>query len=189
MENKYEVKYKISEELWKEIEPLIPGTKGKWGGVANDNKDFIESVLCLIFNKSPFSSRLFWNDLGSKKRANYNRRFTNWRNKGIWEFLLPVLVKYEECNWLAEPYKYEVLLSNYSLVSMLNQTYICTCETSEYYDDCTVERLTKEYPHFMKNLKRRRKAALKRNSEQASRGAYMKKYTPEEQEYFKYFEL
>ena len=60
---------------------------------------------------------------------------------------------------------------------------------STKYEDYVEERLTKEYPHFMKNLKRRRKAAAKRNSKQVSRGAYMKKYTPEEQECFKNFEL
>lgn len=184
-----ETNYKISAKLWAVIEPLIPGTKGKWGGISSDNKDFVETILGLIFNKDPFSAGLSWKGLDTKKRANYNRRFTNWRNNGTWESLLPTLIKYEECYWLAEPCMYEVLLKNHKLISLLNQTYILTCEDSIYYEDYRKERLAKEYPHFMKNFKRRRTSAAKRGLKQPPRGAYMKKYSDEEKEQFHDFEL
>lgn len=184
MASNREIRYRISEELWEEIKSVIPGEDGKWGGKAQDNRDFIESVLGLVYDKEPFSTSLHWGDLGKPKSDTYNRRFTNWRKKGLWENLLPILIKYKDCDWLTETHKYEVLLKNYKLVSMLNQAYICVCEQSIYHEDYAEERLFRKFPHYMKNWKRRRNSTKTKRT----RGAYIRKYTPEEQEQFRDFE-
>jgi len=35
----------IRDEVWLKIEGHLPGKKGKWGGVAKDNRNFINFVL------------------------------------------------------------------------------------------------------------------------------------------------
>jgi transposase len=50
-------RHDISDETWALLEPHLPGRKGVWSSIAEDN-----------------------------------RRFIRWRDKGIWEKLLEVLI-------------------------------------------------------------------------------------------------
>ena len=168
----------ISNELWNKIEPTLTGNEGSHGGKAYDNRDFIDSVLRLVYEKERLSSRLYWANLD--KGATYNKRFTNWRREGRWEKLLSVLIQHEECYWLANPHKYEVLLKNYELITLLNQTYLFTADDVELTEEEAIKKVQNKYPNFMRKRNRRLNSASK-----SSRGAYKVKCTAEEIEYFK----
>ena len=91
-------RHDISDELWKKLEPLLPGREGSWGGKAKDNRIFINGIFWILRTGAP------WRDLppcyGGWK--NTHRRFCRWRDKGIWENLLEKLVteNRKELEWL-----------------------------------------------------------------------------------------
>jgi transposase len=80
-------------ELW---EPYLPGREGSWGGIAHDNRRFLNAVFWTLRTGAP------WRDLppdyGDWK--NTPRRFCRWRDKGIWEALLEQLVDEPDFEWL-----------------------------------------------------------------------------------------
>jgi transposase len=89
-------RHDISEEFWEKIKERLPGRRGQWGGVATDNRKFINGVFWVLRTGSP------WRDLppdyGGWK--NTHRRFCRWRDKGIWEKFLEIFVCEEEFIWL-----------------------------------------------------------------------------------------
>ena len=70
------------------IKDLLPGQRGQWGGVAEDNRRFIDAVFWVLGTGAP------WRDLppdyGGWKNA--RRRFCRWRDKGVWERLPEAVV-------------------------------------------------------------------------------------------------
>ncbi len=38
-------RHDISDRVWELLEPHLPGRKGSWGGVATDNRRFINAVF------------------------------------------------------------------------------------------------------------------------------------------------
>ena len=60
------------------LEPLLPGRRGLWGGVAHDNRRFINAVMWILRTGSPW--RDLPEDYGDWK--NTHRRFCRWRDKG-----------------------------------------------------------------------------------------------------------
>jgi transposase len=89
-------RHDISDHAWDLIEPHLPGRKGDWGGVAQDNRRFINAVLWILRTGAP------WRDLppdyGDWK--NTHRRFCRWRDKGIWEKLLEQCIDDPDFEWL-----------------------------------------------------------------------------------------
>jgi len=89
-------RHDISDRDWKKIEPLLPGRKGCWGGVARDNRLFINAVFWILRTGAP------WRDLppdfGDWK--NTHRRFSRWRDKGIWKKILEKLIDNPDFEWL-----------------------------------------------------------------------------------------
>lgn len=89
-------RHDISDEVWAILEPLLPGRTGTWGGVAKDNRRFINGVFWILRTGAP------WRDLppsyGDWK--NTQRRFCRWRDKGIWEGLLEKLIDEPDYEWL-----------------------------------------------------------------------------------------
>lgn len=89
-------RHDISDQVWKLLEPHLPGRKGAWGGTAKDNRQFIDAVFWILRTGAP------WRDLppdyGDWK--NTHRRFCRWRDKGIWESLLERLVNNTDFEWL-----------------------------------------------------------------------------------------
>ena len=81
-------RHDISDSAWERLEPHLPGRKGLWGGNARDNRQFINGVFWILRTGAP------WRDLppayGDWK--NTHRRFCRWRDKGIWERLLEILI-------------------------------------------------------------------------------------------------
>ena len=89
-------RHDISDETWELLEPHLPGRAGTWGGIAEDNRRFINGVFWILRTGAP------WRDLppsyGDWK--NTQRRFCRWRDKGIWEALLEQLIDEPDFEWL-----------------------------------------------------------------------------------------
>lgn len=89
-------RHDVSDHIWSLLEPHLPGQSGRWGGIAKDNRQFINAVFWILRAGAP------WRDLppdyGDWK--NTHRRFCRWRDKGIWEGLLEVLVQDPDYEWL-----------------------------------------------------------------------------------------
>ena len=89
-------RHDISERVWLLLEPHLPGRKGSWGGVARDNRKFINAIFWILRTGAP------WRDLppdyGDWK--NTQRRFCRWRDKGVWEKLLEILIDEPDYEWL-----------------------------------------------------------------------------------------
>ena len=50
-------RHDISDGIWKILEPLLPGQEGQWGGVAEDNRLFLNAVFWVLRAGAP------WRDL------------------------------------------------------------------------------------------------------------------------------
>jgi transposase len=89
-------RHDISDHVWRLLEPCLPGRKGSWGGVAKDNRLFINAVFWILRTGSP------WRDLPPDygNWSNVHRRFIRWRDAGVWEKLLENLVDSPDFEWL-----------------------------------------------------------------------------------------
>jgi len=89
-------RHDVSDCVWERLEPLLLGRKGTWGGNARDNRQFINAVCWILRTGAP------WRDLppdyGDWK--NTHRRFCRWRDKGVWENILEVLIDEPDLEWL-----------------------------------------------------------------------------------------
>lgn len=89
-------RHDVSDEVWGVIEPLLPGRSGVWGGIARDNRRFINGVMWILRTGAPW--RDLPQDYGDWK--NTHRRFCRWRDKGQWERLLAQLINEPDFEWL-----------------------------------------------------------------------------------------
>ena len=89
-------RHDISDEVWTVLEPHLPGREGLWGGIANDNRLFINAVFWMLRTGAPW--RDLPPDLGGWK--NVHRRVCRWRDKGIWENLLDAVIDEPDYEWL-----------------------------------------------------------------------------------------
>ena len=89
-------RHDISDKTWGLLNPLLPGSSGKVGRPAINNRLFIDAVLWILRTGSP------WRDLppdyGDWK--NTHRRFCRWRDRGVWEELLNSLIEDPDYEWL-----------------------------------------------------------------------------------------
>ena len=78
------------------LEAHLAGKRGDCGGIAADNRLFINAVFWILRTGAP------WRDLppdyGDWK--NTHRRFSRWRDKGILEKLLELLIDEVDYEWL-----------------------------------------------------------------------------------------
>ena len=89
-------RHDISDEVWTVLEPHLPGREGIWGGIAKDNRLFINAVFWILRTGAPW--RDLPPDLGDWK--NVHRRFCRWRDKSIWEGLLDAVIDEPDYEWL-----------------------------------------------------------------------------------------
>lgn len=89
-------RHEITDGVWALLQPHLPGQKGQWGGIAEDNRRFINAVFWILRTGAP------WRDLPPEygKWGTVYQRFNRWRNKGIWEKLLELLIEEPDYEWL-----------------------------------------------------------------------------------------
>ncbi len=89
-------RHDLCDAHWSLIEPHLPGQAGQWGGVAQNNRRFVDGVLWILRTGSP------WRDLPTAygNWKNTHRRFCRWRDKGVWEALLERLIVDPDFEWL-----------------------------------------------------------------------------------------
>lgn len=95
MEN-VEERHDISDAQWALIAPLLPGQRGQWGGIAKDNRKFINGVFWILRAGAP------WRDLPSRygKWGTVYQRFCRWRDSGRWNKILEILTREPDFEWL-----------------------------------------------------------------------------------------
>jgi transposase len=80
-------RHAISDADWDRIKDLLPGRPGQHGGVAEDNRLFIDAVLYVARTGIP------WADLPERfgKPNTIWRRFDRWAKAGRWDPILAAL--------------------------------------------------------------------------------------------------
>src|SRR5438105_455184 len=80
-------RHAIADADWDRIKHWLPGQPGQHGGVAKDNRLFVDAVLWIGKTGAP------WRDLPDRF-GNWNsvwRRFDRWARKGVWQGVFAVL--------------------------------------------------------------------------------------------------
>ncbi len=89
-------RHDLTDEQWAVLEPHLPGSSGKVGRPAVDNRRFINALQWIFRTGAP------WRDLppdyGDWK--NTHRRFSRWWDRGVWEKLLDKLSHEADLEWL-----------------------------------------------------------------------------------------
>jgi transposase len=88
-------RHEISDADWDRIKDLLPGQPGQHGGVAQDNRRFVNAVLWVARTGAP------WRDL-PERLGHWNsawRRFDRWAAKGVWARVLAAL-RDPDLEWL-----------------------------------------------------------------------------------------
>ena len=73
-------RHEISDDNWSRIEQLLPGRSGGRGGVAKDNRGFVNAIWYVAKTGIP------WRDLPERfgKWDTAFHRFNAWCKKGVW---------------------------------------------------------------------------------------------------------
>lgn len=89
-------RHDISDKAWAVLSPILPGQPGQWGGIAKDNRKFINGVFWILRTGAP------WRDLPSEygKWGTVHQRFRRWRDNGTWEKVLEALIDDTDYEWL-----------------------------------------------------------------------------------------
>ena len=74
-------RHDISDKAWAILEPMLPGQRGQWGGIAEDNRRFINGVFWILRTGAP------WRDLppdyGSRTTENGDLFISGFGDGGI----------------------------------------------------------------------------------------------------------
>ena len=77
-------RHDISDKAWAILEPMLPGQRGQWGGIAEDNRRFINEVFWILRTGAPWRDLLpdygkgapFISDFADGGIKAYGRRFS-----------------------------------------------------------------------------------------------------------------
>lgn len=88
-------RHEITDDDWERIEELLPGRPGQHGGIAADNRRFLNAVLWIARTGAP------WRDLPERlgKWNSVWKRFDRWADRGVWARVLAALQD-EDLEWL-----------------------------------------------------------------------------------------
>jgi len=89
-------RHDISDGVWELLKPHLPGQEGQWGGIAKDNRNFLNAVFWVLRTGAP------WRDLPPDygKWGTVYLRYNRWVKSGIWAKLLEKLVIEPDFEWL-----------------------------------------------------------------------------------------
>jgi len=89
-------RHDITDRMWHILAPLLPGQPGQWGGIAEDNRGFINAVAWALRTGAP------WRDLPPDygKWGTVYQRFRRWRDAGVWEAILEAVMDDPDFEWL-----------------------------------------------------------------------------------------
>ena len=89
-------RHDILDRAWKIIEHHLPWRAGTKSRSAKDNRKFINAVIWILQTGAP------WRDLPPEYGDwnNTHRRFTRWRDKGIWAKLFEIVKRDPDFEWL-----------------------------------------------------------------------------------------
>ena len=73
-------RHDLSDELWLQLKPYLPGSKGNRGRRGNDNRLFLNAVLWKLRTGVP------WRDIPPQygKWNSVYKRFGRWEEQGVW---------------------------------------------------------------------------------------------------------
>jgi putative transposase len=80
-------RYELTDEQWRQIEPLLPGREGCPGAHAEDNRLFVNAIIWVARTGAP------WRDL-PERFGNWNsvfQRFNRWAKGGVWQRVFEAL--------------------------------------------------------------------------------------------------
>ena len=88
-------RHEISDAMWAQLEGLLPGRRGGHGGVARDNRNFLNAVWYVAKTGIP------WRDLPERfgKWDTVFHRFNEWSKKGTWQRIFAI-VQDPDLEWL-----------------------------------------------------------------------------------------
>ncbi len=88
--------YDMSDAVWEMLAPHLPGQQGQWGGVAEDNRRFLDGVFWILRTGEP------WRNLPEcyGKWNSVAKRFQRWRLTRTWDKLLELLIDEPGFEWL-----------------------------------------------------------------------------------------
>ena len=88
-------RHEIPQDEWDRIEPLLPGRAGGHGGVAKDNRLFVNAIWYIAKTGIP------WRDLPERfgKWDTVFHRFNEWCKKGVWKQVFDALLD-PDLEWL-----------------------------------------------------------------------------------------
>ena len=62
-------RHDISDKAWAILEPMLPGQRGQWGGIAEDNRRFINGVFWILRTGAPWRSAARLRKMGIRSSA------------------------------------------------------------------------------------------------------------------------
>ena len=89
-------RHDLTDDVWELLCPHLPGQAGQWGGVAEDNRMFLNAVFWVLRTGAP------WRDLPPSygKWNSVAKRFRRWVKENTWEKLLEILINEPDFEWL-----------------------------------------------------------------------------------------
>ena len=89
-------RHDISDKEWELLKPHLAGQAGQWGGIAKDNRNFINAVFWILRTGAP------WRDLPPDygKWGTAWKRYNRWVKSGLWAKLLEKLTVEPDFEWL-----------------------------------------------------------------------------------------
>ena len=89
-------RHDIEDDAWAVIEPLLPGRRGGHGGVADDNRKFVDAI------RYPCETGVAWRDLPHRFGSSNSlwQRCNRWCRTGVRQRIAAALGD-EDAEWLA----------------------------------------------------------------------------------------
>ena len=80
-------RHELSDELWAQIEPLLPGRNGDPGRSGEDNRRFVDAAIWIAKTGAP------WRDLPERfgKWNSVFQRYNRWCKRGVWQRVFEAL--------------------------------------------------------------------------------------------------